>query len=491
MNAPTDSRNLAAPPPQPAPQPTPQPTPQPVPQPVPQPGEMLRWVVAVAFFMQMLDGTILNTALPAIARDFGEAPLRMQSAVIAYMLTAALLIPASGWLAEHFGTRRTFLFAIFLFSFGSLLCATSNTLNYLVIYRVIQGVGGALMAPVGRLVVIKAYPRSELIRQLSFIAIPSLIGPLAGPVAGGFLAEYASWRWIFLINIPAGMIGFFLAWRNMPNFKAKSQWKFDTPGFLLFGAAMVLVTLAMEGFGELNLPKNLDTLLAAAGFLFFGAYWLRAVRTEHPLFETDILRIPTFSIGVVGNLFARLGSGGMPFLLPLFLQLGLGFSPFAAGGAMIPSALAAIFGKSLIPRLVQLAGFRLFLTANTIIVGLMIASFASVTAETPYVWLLAHIGVFGIFNSMQFTTMNSVTLIDLPLERAGSGNSLLSVSTQVSVSSGVALAAIVLNGFNAEFGGGTTAIPVGVFSYTFLCIGIFNAAVACIFVLLPGGSGKE
>ena len=447
---------------------------------------VLKWVVAVAFFMQMLDGTIMNTALPAIARDLGVNPLRMQSAVIAYMLTTALLIPASGWLADRFGTRRIFLLAVVLFSLGSLLCAASPSLNFLVAARVVQGIGGALMVPVGRLTVIKAYPRHMLVQILSFVTIPGLIGPLVGPMAGGFLVEYVSWHWIFLINIPAGILGFWLAWRCMPDFRSDERWHFDTPGFMFFSLGTVLITFSMEGLGELHLPKIQVTLLCIGGFMLQAMYWVRAAHTEHPLFQPRIFRIRSFAVGITGNLFARLGSGAIPFLMPLFLQLGLGFSPFYAGVTMIPTALASIVGKSIITRLVNKAGFRLFLTVNTITVGVLVASFAWTTTDVSYPLLLLHLGILGIFNSMQFTAMNSVALIDLDNENAGSGNSILSVVMQVSNTCGVAMAAALLSGFSAAYARAAEgAISPDVFSSTFLCIGALTVTTAVIFTQLP------
>ena len=452
---------------------------------------ILRWVVAVAFFMQMLDGTILNTALPTMATDLGASPLRMQAAVIAYMLTAALLIPVSGWLAEHFGIRRVFFLALFLFSLGSFLCAASPSLDLLVLSRVVQGIGGALMVPVGRLAIIKAYSRKELVQILSFITIPGLIGPLIGPTAGGFLVQYASWHWIFLINLPVGVLGIWLAYRHMPNFASSDREKFDGLGFLLFGSSMVLITFSMEGLGELQLPKIQVTLLCVTGLLLLGVYWLRSVRAPHPLFNPRIFRIRSFAVGILGNLFSRLGVGGIPFLLPLFLQLGLGYSPFKAGMIMIPSAVAGIIGKSVITRLIRVLGFRRFLLLNTVIVGALIAGFATVTIQTSMISLLLLLGVFGVFNSMQFTAMNSVTLIDLNNDQAGSGNSLLSVTMQVAVTCGVAMAAALLSGFNDAAGNAKTdVIPLGVFHTTFLCVGAFTAASALIFSQVPKNTGN-
>ncbi len=267
------------------------------------------WVVAIAFFMQSLDGTILNTALPAMARDLAEDPLRMQGVIIAYMLTVALLIPASGWIADRFGTRKIFFSAILLFSLGSLLCALSSSLSMLIGARVIQGLGGALMLPVGRLVVLRAYPRSELVRIMGFITIPGLLGPLIGPTMGGWMVQYLTWHWIFLINLPVGLVGCYAVWKFIPDLRGSERTRFDSLGFVLFGAAMILITIAMEGLGELHLPHLRVMLLLFGGMACLAAYWLRAGHIENPLFAPSLFKTRTFAVGILGNLFARLGSG--------------------------------------------------------------------------------------------------------------------------------------------------------------------------------------
>ncbi len=458
----------------------------------PQSARVLPWLVAVAFFMQMLDGTILNTALPAMAGDLGEDPLRMQSVVIAYMLTCALLIPASGWIADRFGVRRVFVSAVFLFTLGSLFCALSPRLEYLVLSRVLQGVGGALMVPVGRLAVIKAYPRHQLLQVLSFITIPGMIGPLMGPVTGGFLVEYASWHWIFLINLPVGLIGGFLALRYLPALASESTWTFDWKGFALFSGAMVLVSFAMEGLGELHLPKAQSVIMCVIGTLLLTFYWIRAAHMEHPLFSARLFRVRSFGVGILGNLFSRLGSGAMPFMLPLFLQLALGFSPLMAGATMIPSAVAGIAGKNMINSLVARYGFRRFLSVNTLLLGMLIASFSLIGAGTPYPLLLLLLAVFGVINSMQFTAMNSVTLIDLTDADASAGNSLLSVTMQVSATCGVSMAAALLDGFSGAFGASPTPAQLQiVFSNSFVWVGIISVITCLIFTQTPRDAGKD
>ncbi|GGP18471.1 multidrug transporter subunit MdtD [Silvimonas iriomotensis] len=456
----------------------------------PRTAKLLPWIVAIAFFMQMLDGTILNTALPSMAASLNESPLRMQSVVIAYLLTVALLIPASGWIADRFGTRRVFFSAILLFSIGSLLCAESPTLGFLVAARVIQGIGGALMVPVGRLVVLRAYPRSELVDVLSFVTLPGMVGPLIGPTLGGWLVEYASWHWIFLINIPVGILGCIATLKYLPDLRGPERVRFDFTGFLLFGAAMVLVSVALEGLGELHLAHARVMLLLLAGLASLAAYWLHAANHAKPIFSLMLFRTHTYAVGILGNVFARLGSGAMPFLMPLLLQVGLGFSPSQAGMTMIPTAVFAMFAKAIARRLIERLGYRRLLTINTLLLGALIASFATVGAHTPYPLLLVQLAIFGAVNSLQFTAMNTVTLIDLSEADTSSGNSLLSVVMQLSVSLGVAAAAALLQGFVAQYVHPSEGQVLESFHYTFLCVGGMSVLAAAIFLQLSPDAGR-
>ena len=455
---------------------------------------LLPWVVAIAFFMQTLDGTILNTTLPTMARDLGESPLRMQSVVIAYLLTVALFIPASGWLADRFGTRRAFLSAIVLFSFGSLLCALSPSLPWLVAARVLQGVGGALLLPVGRLSILRAYPRAELLKVLSFVTVPGLVGPLVGPPLGGWLVEVASWHWVFLINLPVGVVGVFASLRFMPDLRAATAQRFDWPGFVMFSLGLVLVTLGLQGLGEHAISAPLSILLVIGGLAAMAAYWVHAARSEKPLFSLTLFQIPTFSVGVLGNLFARLGSGAMPFLTPLFLQVGLGYSPSRAGLTMVPIVVGAMFIKFFAEPVIKRFGYRRVLVTNTLLLGGFIAGFALVDATTPHAMILAYLGVFGICNSMQFTAMNTLTLGDLDDARASGGNSLLSVVMQLSMSLGVAAAGALLAAFATPI-----VIPIAsdigprnllyTFHATYVCMGLLSALAAGIFFQLGRREG--
>jgi EmrB/QacA subfamily drug resistance transporter len=451
----------------------------------------LPWVVAIAFFMQSLDGTILNTALPAMASDLNEDPLRMQGVIIAYMLTVALLIPASGWIADRFGTKKIFFGAILLFSFGSLLCALSNSLDMLIGARVIQGLGGALMLPVGRLVVLRIYPRSELVRIMGFITIPGLLGPLIGPTMGGWMVQYLTWHWIFLINLPVGVVGCYAVWRFIPDLRGKEKLRFDSLGFLLFGAAMLLITIAMEGLGELHMPHLRVMLLLFGGMACLIAYWLWAGRIEHPLFAPSLFRTRTFAIGLFGNLFARLGSGALPFLVPLLLQVALGYSPSQAGMSMLPLAAAAILAKYVARPIIERLGYRFVLTTNTLALGLMLMSMSLVSEQTPYWLLLGMLAILGAINSLQFTAMNVVTLIDLDDASASSGNSLLSVVGQLSLSLGVACAGALLGGFSNNVDSDEVGTVLRAFQLTFVTVGIMTMLAATIFSQLSKEDGRR
>lgn len=451
---------------------------------------LLPWLVAVAFFMQMLDGTILNTALPAIAADLGESALRLQAVVVAYMLTVALLIPASGWLADRFGTRRMFSWALALFTLGSLLCALSPTLGTLVAARVLQGVGGALLLPVGRLAILRLYTgRDERLRALTFVTVPGLIGPLIGPTLGGWLVEVTSWHWIFLINLPVGLIGLLATRRAMPDLHGAVPEPFDGRGYGLFALGLVLISLAMQGLGEHAISAALALMMLVAGLAATAGYWLHAARSAQPLFPPSLFRIPTFAIGVTGNLFSRLGSGAMPFLMPLYLQIGLGHTPSQAGMSMIPTALGALSSKLLAQRLIGGLGYRRLLVGNTLLLGLTMAAFAAVDRATPHAVVLAMLGVFGVLNSLQFTAMNTLTLGDLDERTASSGNGLLSVVMQLSMSLGVGAAGALLAVFSGQSGATAAGAPTSLadFHATFLCVGLMTAIAAGVFWQLGRG----
>jgi len=444
------------------------------------PSRALLWLVAVGVFMQMLDSTIVNTALPSMAAGLHESPLRMQSVVIAYSLTMAMLIPASGWLADRFGTRRIFFAAIVLFTLGSLLCASSRTLGELVGSRVVQGIGGAMLLPVGRLSVLRSFPRGDFLRAMSFVTLPGLIGPLIGPTLGGWLVQAVSWHWIFLINLPVGVLAAAATLRFMPDARSAVS-RFDLGGYLMLSFSMIAISLSLDGLSELGLHHASVLMLLIFGMASFVAYWLHATRVEHPLFSLGLFGVHTFRVGVLGNLFSRIGSGSMPFLIPLLLQVSLGYSPFDAGLMMIPVALAGMVSKRMVVPLVKELGYRRVLLGNTILVGLAMASFALISPQQP-MWLrIIQLAFFGMVNSLQFTAMNTVTLRDLEGDLASGGNSLLSMVMMLSMSLGVATASGLLAAFTGLFGSERGVAVLPAFHATFICVGLVTAASAWIF----------
>ena len=441
---------------------------------------MLLWLVALGFFMQTLDATIVNTALPAMARSLGESPLRMQSVVVAYSLTMAMLIPATGWVADRFGTRRVYVGAIVLFVIGSVLCALAPDLTLLVAARVVQGAGGALLLPVGRLVVLRTFPRERFLQAMSFVAIPGLVGPLIGPTLGGWLVEVASWHWIFLINVPVGVIGVGATLRYMPAPASAAVARFDIAGYLLLAFGMVALSLALDGLSGLGLRQASVLLLMIFGLASLAAYWLHALRRPDPLFSPRLFRVGSLRVGLLGNLFSRLGSACMPFLIPLLLQVTMGYSPAQAGMMMLPVALASMSMKRITTPLITRHGYRRVLVVNTLLVGLAMASFALVSPGQPLALSILQLAAFGAVNSMQFTAMNTLTLKDLEPGTASSGNSLLSMVQMLAMGMGVAAAGAVLAAFTAHYGmDGVQTLQT--FRATFLCMALITMASAAIF----------
>ena len=446
----------------------------------------LPWIAAMAFFMQALDATILNTALPAIAQSLNHSPLAMQSAIISYTLTVAMLIPVSGWLADRFGTRRVFMLAVSLFTLGSLACALSGSLAELVTFRIIQGVGGAMMMPVARLALLRAYPRSELLPVLNFVTMPGLVGPILGPVLGGVLVTWASWHWIFLINIPIGIAGLLYARKYMPNFTTPRR-RFDGVGFLLFGFSLVLFSCGMEMFGERLVTSWIALAIIITSLLLLAAYVRHARRHPTPLIALPMFKIRTFSVGIAGNLATRLGTGCVPFLMPLMLQVGFGYPALIAGCMMAPTAMGSILAKSMVTQVLRWCGYRKTLVGVTLFIGLMIAQFSFQSPAMPVWMLILPLFILGMAMSTQFTAMNTITLADLTDESASGGNSVLAVTQQLSISLGVAVSAAVLRIYEGIEGTST----VDQFHYTFITMGVITAISALMFLLLRPKDGRN
>jgi EmrB/QacA subfamily drug resistance transporter len=403
---------------------------------------LLPWLVAVALFMESLDTTILNTAVPTIASALGVVPLSMKSVLSSYMLSVAVFIPLSGWVADRYGTRRVFAAAIGLFTAGSVLCGLSSSIHVLVLCRVLQGCGGALMVPVGRLTMVRTFPKSELVRAMSFVAIPSLIGPTLGPLAGGLIVTYLHWRAIFFVNVPMGLAGLYLVYRHLPDFRAGEIKRLDRVGLILFGSGIALLSYVLEVFGEhtLSLGEILG-LLALATALLVG-YALHSRATPSPLLRLALFRIRTLRAAVLGSFVTRLGAGGMPFLLPLLYQVGLGYTPVQSGLLLMPQTLAAMGLKMTIPRILARLGYRRVLLSNTVLLGLVIVLFGTVDAKTPVAVIVMQALAFGFFSSLQYTSMNTLTYADVAPADASMASTIASTMQQMSMSFGVAAASL-------------------------------------------------
>jgi EmrB/QacA subfamily drug resistance transporter len=403
---------------------------------------MLPWLVAVAFFMESLDTTILNTAVPAIAAALHVAPLSMKAVLSSYTLSLAVFIPISGWMADRYGTRRVFASAIGMFTLGSLLCGISGNIHLLVGCRILQGFGGAMMVPVGRLTIVRTFAKSELIRAMSFVAIPGLIGPMLGPVAGGFIVGYFHWRVIFFVNIPIGLAGLYMVYRHLPDYREKNTPPLDLVGLVLFGSGVALLSYVLEVFGEHTLSsREVLSMLALSLFLLAG-YAVHAGRAEFPLLRTVLFQIRTFRTSVSGSFFTRLGIGGIPFLFPLLYQVGLGFTPIQSGLLMMPQALASMSLKIFMPRILDHFGYRRVLISNTIILGVQIALFTTIGVGTP-VWIIVlQVFCFGFFTSLQYTSMNTLVYADVSDEQTSAASTIASTTQQMSISFGVATASL-------------------------------------------------
>ena len=454
------------------------------------PSSLLPWLVAVAFFMQSLDTTILNTAVPSIARALQVAPLSMKAVLASYTLSLAVFIPISGWMAGRFGTRRVFAGAIGLFALGSLLCGVSRNIHLLVACRVLQGCGGAMMVPVGRLTLVRALPKSELLRAMSFVAVPALIGPMLGPIAGGLISDYTHWSVIFFLNVPIGVVGLYLVFRYLPDFREDDTPPLDLPGLVLFSSGIALLSYVLEVFGEhrLDTAAILGLLLLSA--LLLVGYALHAARAAHPLLRLGLFHIRTFRAAVAGSFFARISIGGIPFLIPLLYQVGLGYSAIQSGLLMMPQAVAAMSLKMGIPTILARFGYRTVLISNTIMLGLLIMLFATIGIATP-VWLIVlQSFAYGFFQSLQFTSMNTLVYADVSAAAAGSASTIASTAQQLATSFGVATASLVAALFVPDRFHTDAAQMIGGVHQAFVVLGVGTIVSTVVFSTLKPTDGS-
>lgn len=450
--------------------------------------KMLPIILATSIFMQMLDSTILNTSLPSIARDLGESPLRMQNAIISYVLTLAIFMPVSGSLADKFGTKKIFIISLIFFSVGSILCAMSVNLTQLVVARVVQGIGGSMMTPVGKLALIKSFNKNEIVKAMNYAIVPALIGPVLGPLVGGYMVDYLSWHWIFLINIPIGILGIVLSLKYMPNYKSDKV-NFDLKGFLIFASASLLLSISLEllGAGKGTTPVLIILIL---GFLLLYYYFVHAKKSDKPIFPLNLFQVRTFRVGILGNLATRLGISAIPLLLPLMIQLAYKESAVISGWIVAPMALTAMFGKSYVIKILNKFGYRKTLMVNTMIIGFLICLLAIPNIHTSIYWFIPILGLMGFFNSIQFTSMNTISIADLRQFQESSGNSLISVNQQLAIGFGIAFGLVILNFFQHSGFVGKEHVHES-FRYTFLVMGVMTLFSGLVFRRLHVSDGQN
>jgi EmrB/QacA subfamily drug resistance transporter len=401
-------------------------------------------IVACAMFMQSLDSTIIATALPTIAYSLGDTALRLNVAITCYLLSLAVFIPISGWTADRFGARRVFSGAIGVFIIGSIGCGLSHALWMLVVARIVQGMGGAMMVPVGRLVLLRTVPRSELVRAMSYVSIPALVGPIMGPPLGGFIVTYASWRWIFFINIPIGLLGVLLVRLFIENIQESTVRPFDLPGFALTGVGLASLAFGFENIGRGAFPLPVVVAILSLGALCMAFYVRHARRVDHPIIDLALMRIPTYAMATIGGFIFRGGLGALPFLMPLMLQVGFGLSALHSGLITFASAMGAMSNKLIITTIIRTFGFRTVLVGNTVISSAFLFSYSFFRPSTPHAVIFLALLAGGFFRSVQMTSINTLSYADVPSGMLSRATSLTSMAQQLSQSIGVGTGALIL-----------------------------------------------
>lgn len=450
---------------------------------------LLPLIVACALFIENMDSTVISTSLPAIAADLGSEPIALKLAMTAYLLALAVFIPISGWMADRFGARSIFVTAIGVFLLGSIACAASTSLEWMVLARFMQGMGGAMMVPVGRLVLLRTIPKSELVQALSWLTVPALVGPVVGPPLGGFITTYWDWRWIFLINIPMGLLGIALAWRFIPNIREPRR-PLDWLGFALSGVGLALAMFGFSTMGRHLVSTQVAVTALMLGLAALAGYIVHARRHPHPLLDLGLFRLSTFRVGVLGGSLFRIGIGAIPFLLPLMLQLGFGLSPVESGMLTFASAVGAMFMKTVAASVLKRFGFRNVLIYNALVASALLAAVALFNAQTPHAVIVLVLLVSGCFRSLQFTALNAISYAETGHAQMSQATSLAGMmQQQLSLSLGVAI-----GGYALELAGLATCkslADVANFHIAFIAVAMISAMSAWVMWLLPRDAGAE
>jgi EmrB/QacA subfamily drug resistance transporter len=446
-------------------------------------------IIATALFMENTDSTVIATSLPVIAQDMGEDPIALKLALTSYLVSLAIFIPISGWMADRFGSRTVFRAALGVFMAGSLACAAADSLGGFVIARFFQGMGGAMMVPVGRLVLLRSVPRNQVVQALATLTIPALVGPVVGPPLGGFITTYFDWRWIFFINIPIGILGIVLSTIYIPNIKEPDTPPLDLVGFLLTGLGFSLLMLGLATGGRHLIPLEASIACGLIGFAGLVAYLRHAKRVPHPVIKLDLLKIQTFRISVLGGSLFRVGIGAIPFLLPLMFQIGFGLNPLQSGSLTFIAAAGALFSKTIAKSVLKRVGFRRLLTVNAFIGASFIAANGFFTPVTPYWLILTILFVGGCFRSLQFTSLNAIGYADVSNRDMSYATSLSGVAQQLALSCGVAFGAFAIE--TTALLRGTQVLTAQDFAPAFWSVALISAVAGLIFARLEPDAGAE
>ena len=440
--------------------------------------------------MEQLDSTILNTAVPSIAASLQVAPLSLKAVVASYVISLAICIPVSGWMADRFGTRRVFASAVALFTLASMMCGLSSSVPMMIGGRVLQGVGAAMMMPVGRLMMVRTFPKSELLAAMNFVIIPALIGPLLGPAVGGLIVHWLSWRAIFFVNLPVGLAALWLIHRHLPDYRSAARRPLDWLGLVLFSFGTTLLSWLLGVFGEHRLGVGSPAIGLLAISLLVGFGW-HARRTRHPLLNLALFRVRTFRVSVVGGFITRLGLGALPFLLPLLYQLGLGLPAWQSGLLLMPMAASAMAMKAIAPRLLARYGYRNVLIVNTAFIGLTIGLFSLVAADTPLVVVVLLSLAQGFFNSLQFSSMNSMAYADIEAPMASMASTIASTLQQMSMSFGLAIGSLLTGWYLGDLPQTDRMAIAGALHQTFLTLGLLTLVSSLSFWSLRPADGES
>lgn len=449
---------------------------------------ILPLIISVALFMENIDSTVIATSLPAIAEDLQTNPVSLKLAITSYLIALAIFIPASGWAADRFGARRVFRYAIAIFVIGSIACAFASSLLDFILARSLQGMGGAMMTPIGRLLILRSVEKKELVGALAWLSIPALAGPLLGPPLGGFITTFFSWEWIFLINVPIGILGIILAGRFIPNITAENVRPLDRIGFALSGLACFGLVFGLSVISLATVPVWIKFALLMTGAIAAVTYVPYARRTAEPLLDLNLLKITSFRICLLGGWIFRISAGAAPFLLPLMFQIGFGLTPFQSGMLTFAGAIGALAMKFVAGPILRRFGFRFILIANSLIGTAFLALNGLFTPETSHILIFVVLLTGGFFRSLQFTSMGALSFADIDTERMSKATTLSAVSQRISLSMGVAIAAVILEVSAAMHGGEMNTHD---FMIAFFTVSGIAALSVFVFVGLPENAGAE